>query len=172
MLFFQLENIASLLKLNDDSKFQPPPKTAEIIKKLENSHLVVVSGYDRDLYLLTAVSAIVSRNYGLSNSFLIGCSNDWNQIDINDAELVVFLHPFGTNKFDSEKAKYMLSIMDTIVKLTTAKDNNDVVDVVIITDQAILKEWKLHFSHSMVEDPIVVLKPEPENSPLHHFEGI
>ncbi|XP_060556118.1 uncharacterized protein LOC132716802 [Ruditapes philippinarum] len=171
MIFFQPENLASFLKNEyDDSNFQPPPEAEEIKTKLENSHLVVVSGNDKDLYLQTAISAIKSRKYGSSNCFLIASSNDWKQIDIKDAKLFVFLHPFGKDKFDSEKGKAMFSIMDNIVKSTTAKDNDDVIDVVIITDKSILKEWKLHFSHSMVEEPIVVLKPETEDSPLHRFE--
>jgi hypothetical protein len=167
MIFFQLENLASFLKNEYVSKFHSPQEAEKIKTKLENSHLAVVSGNDNGFYLQTAISAIKSRKYDSSNCFLIASSNDWKQIDIKDAKLIVFLHPFGTDTFDIDKGKNMLSIMDNIAESTTAKDNNGVVDVVIITDQVILKEWKLHFCHILMEDPIVVLKPEIRGSPLH-----
>ncbi|XP_060558286.1 uncharacterized protein LOC132718587 [Ruditapes philippinarum] len=160
------ENFVSLLTKKLDSDFTPPPETTRIIKEIEENHLVVVSGYGKGLYLQAALSAIESHEYEAGGSILCSSPTDWRHIGNEDAELVVFLHPFGEGTFDLQKAKDFRSIADNIVETTTSSDNDDVLDVVIIMDQSSLEEWKRHFSHEMMEQPIVVYKPTTEDSPV------
>ncbi|XP_060598600.1 uncharacterized protein LOC132752307 [Ruditapes philippinarum] len=164
------ENFASLLRKKLDSDFTPPPETARIIKEIEDNHLVVVSGYGKGLYLQAALSAIDNQDYEAGESILCSSPTDWRHIGNEDAELVVFLHPFGEGTFDLQKAKDFRSIADNIVETTDSMDNDDVLDVVIIMDQSILEEWKRHFRHDMMKQPIVVYKPTTEDSPVDLIE--
>ncbi|XP_060606155.1 uncharacterized protein LOC132758493 [Ruditapes philippinarum] len=165
------ENFASLLTKKLDSDFTPPPENAKIIAEIEDNHLVVVSGYGKGLYLQAALYAINSKGYEEHDCILCSRPTDWRHIGKEDAKLVVFLHPFGKGTFDLQKAKDFRSIVDSIVETTSSSDNDDVLDVVIILDQSILVEWKRHFSHDMMEQPILVYKPTTVDTPVDLIEG-
>ncbi|XP_053388462.1 uncharacterized protein LOC128551590 [Mercenaria mercenaria] len=161
----------SLIKNELESDFQSPPEATRITSELEEHHLVVVSGYGKGLYLQTALSVIDSRDYDEDRCVLVSTPPDWRHIGAEDADLVVFLHPFGKNQFDDDKAKSMNAVLDSIKSSVSVNDEDELFDVIIITDQSILDECKKHFSHDLIENPIIVYKPTTEDTPVDLVEG-
>jgi hypothetical protein len=111
---------------------------------------VIVTGFDNKLTYKCALAAVQEQKYDRIDQCLeINNPSDWKRICSEDAQFVLFREPFGLSTYDSQKVEVMCEEFDSIIQATD-DDNEDVIDIVIVTNQRLLNEVTRHNEHEML----------------------
>ncbi|WAQ94328.1 hypothetical protein MAR_006799 [Mya arenaria] len=114
--------------------FIPPEEVETIRQKIEENHLAIVVGYGESAYLSTVLYAIKQSEYEPKLCVLLTDPSDWNHVDPDDVQLVVFKDPFGISECDQNKGTTMFNKLDD--KQNSCDDSS--LDVIIASKGEIL----------------------------------
>ncbi|XP_045168307.2 uncharacterized protein LOC123531425 isoform X2 [Mercenaria mercenaria] len=121
-----------------------------ITQQLTDNHRVIVTGHDNSLTYKCALAVIQDRKYQRPDQCLeINNPSDWKRICSEDAQFVLFREPFGRAAYDSHKVEAMLEEFDSMIDATN-DDNDNVIDIVIVTNLRLLNEVIRHHDHAML----------------------
>ncbi|XP_053389006.1 uncharacterized protein LOC128552034 [Mercenaria mercenaria] len=127
-----------------------------ITQQLTDNHRVIVTGHDNTLTYKCALAVIQDRKYQRPDQCLeINNTSNWKRICSEDAQFVLFREPFGRTTYDSNKVEVMLEEFDSMIDATT-DDNDDVIDIVIVTNQRLLNKVTRHHDHDMLSTSSMV----------------
>ncbi|XP_045168302.2 uncharacterized protein LOC123531424 [Mercenaria mercenaria] len=127
-----------------------------ITQQLTDNHRVIVTGHDNTLTYKCALAVIQDRKYQRPDQCLeINNPSNWKRICSEDAQFVLFHEPFGRATYDSNKVEVMLEEFDSMIDATD-DDNDDVIDIVIVTNQRLLNKVTRHHDHDMLSTSSMV----------------
>ncbi|XP_053391025.1 uncharacterized protein LOC128553860 isoform X2 [Mercenaria mercenaria] len=144
--------------------FSAPEKVSDIRTKLRDNHHVVVTGSYNSRYFETALAAIKGMDYDYKRSVEMHKSSDWRHIDPEDVDLVLCRNPFGNLSYDIDKSKSMADIFNSMMH-TTKGDDEKTLDIIMVTDSAILAKCKQFHDHGILEDVVKVFDDTSETHP-------
>ncbi|XP_053390101.1 uncharacterized protein LOC128553022 [Mercenaria mercenaria] len=132
----------------------------DITKKLCEDHFVVVCGTRNSSYLKAALTAIEGMGYAKYRCFELNEASDWWRVTFEEADCIVVVNPFGKMFFDQNKASAMSDVFDSMLSATRDEELHD---IVIITEKALLYKCKKYFPHDLLEAEITII-PESEST--------
>ncbi|XP_060584272.1 uncharacterized protein LOC132740394 isoform X2 [Ruditapes philippinarum] len=142
--------LARALLEENDCKENFKDAISEILQQLTDNHRVIVTGFDNKLTYKCALAAVQERKYNRNDQCLeINNPSDWKRICSEDAQFVLFREPFGISTYDSHKVEVMCEEFDSMIQATD-DDNDDVIDIVIVTNQRLLNEVTRRNEHDML----------------------
>ncbi|XP_053390107.1 uncharacterized protein LOC128553027 [Mercenaria mercenaria] len=144
------EKLAKALTEENDCIESFKNDIALITQQLIENHRVIVTGHDNMLTYKCALAAVNQRNYQRTDQCLeINNPSDWKRISPEDAQFVLFREPFGRSTYDSQKVETMLEEFDSMLDATN-DDNDEVIDIIIVTNQRLLNEVARQNEHDML----------------------
>ncbi|XP_053392246.1 uncharacterized protein LOC128554938 [Mercenaria mercenaria] len=153
---------ATIKELPDN--FSASVEVSDIRTKLRDNHHVIVTGSYNSRYFETALAAIKGMDYDYKRSVEMHTSSDWRHIDPEDVDLVLCRNPFGNLSYDGDKSKSMADIFNSMMH-TTKGDDNKTLDIIMVTDSAILAKCKQFHDHNIFEDVVNVFDDTSETHP-------
>ncbi|XP_060583099.1 uncharacterized protein LOC132739416 isoform X1 [Ruditapes philippinarum] len=150
-------------ELPEDFKCQPEER--EILRILQENHCVVVTGSENTSYLATVLSAIIrSEKYPLDRCFELKTVDDWNSIDPNETDLVLFTEPFVEQQNECRLRRIFQSMQDSC-KMPSKEFR---IDVVIVSENSKVNHWKEnHDDNEIFKNVVELFMPTDENNPLN-----
>ncbi|XP_060578024.1 uncharacterized protein LOC132735141 [Ruditapes philippinarum] len=106
----------------------------------------------------------MSEKYPLDRCFEMKTVDDWNSIDPNETDLVLFTEPFAEQQNESRLHRIFQSMLDSC-KMPSKEFR---IDIVIVSENLKVNQWKEnHDDNEIFKNVIELFMPTDENNPLN-----